>query len=549
MTAPTSTPPAAPARTQVKETLISLIIAFVMAFIFRAFIIEAFVIPTGSMAPTLLGQHVAVRSPQTGAAWTIDPRDKRADDGTPLAIQGTISRPLAPRDPMTREELSRVLRTRAGDRILVFKYLYSVYDPRRWDVVVFKAPHDPQTNYIKRLLGLPGEMPAIVDGDLFVRHPGAGEALTPSDNPWVLPGWQIQRKPERVQRAAWQDVFWSQYQPLSPVRDVVARQNFRSPWTPSGPGWSIEGRASYTYSGQGPAALAWDAARFPITDYYAYDQWMQAPEPGPGTFPVSDLNMAAGIRPEAATEGAGLKRISAVLTARRHEFRADIEGGRVTLRMRPAEGGGEYTVLGMGVLRRPLEAGRITNIEFWHADQALQLWEDGHLIAEGRYDWSPDERLRHALNLTAEQVFSQDRPGSPRPGTLSIASHYTVPQLRWEFEGGPVTLFRVGVQRDLHYQASWRGRDDAPARQASPVSTFAMGPEHFFVCGDNSPASLDARLWPEADPWVQEQIDRSPGVVPRQLMIGRAFFVYFPALVRGKWGLPVPDFGNLRWIW
>ena len=41
----------------IKETLESVIVAFILAFVFRAFIVEAFVIPTGSMAPTLYGVH------------------------------------------------------------------------------------------------------------------------------------------------------------------------------------------------------------------------------------------------------------------------------------------------------------------------------------------------------------------------------------------------------------------------------------------------------------------------------------------------------------
>src|SRR5437667_12083042 len=42
----------------IKETIESILVAFILAFIFRAFIVEAFVIPTGSMAPTLLGAHM-----------------------------------------------------------------------------------------------------------------------------------------------------------------------------------------------------------------------------------------------------------------------------------------------------------------------------------------------------------------------------------------------------------------------------------------------------------------------------------------------------------
>ncbi len=41
----------------IRETVETLVVAFVLAFLFRTFAAEAFVIPTGSMAPTLMGQH------------------------------------------------------------------------------------------------------------------------------------------------------------------------------------------------------------------------------------------------------------------------------------------------------------------------------------------------------------------------------------------------------------------------------------------------------------------------------------------------------------
>ena len=44
-----------------------------------------------------------------------------------------------------------------GDRILVSKFAYEFDDPQRWDVIVFKFPGKAQDNYIKRLIGLPGE--------------------------------------------------------------------------------------------------------------------------------------------------------------------------------------------------------------------------------------------------------------------------------------------------------------------------------------------------------------------------------------------------------
>ena len=49
-----------------RETVESIVVAVVLAFLFRAFVAEAFVIPTGSMAPTLQGRHLDVYCDQCG---------------------------------------------------------------------------------------------------------------------------------------------------------------------------------------------------------------------------------------------------------------------------------------------------------------------------------------------------------------------------------------------------------------------------------------------------------------------------------------------------
>ncbi len=61
--------PTRPHDNSVIDTLQSLIVAFVLAMTFRGFVAEGFVIPTGSMAPTLLGQHKRLHSEHTG--WTF----------------------------------------------------------------------------------------------------------------------------------------------------------------------------------------------------------------------------------------------------------------------------------------------------------------------------------------------------------------------------------------------------------------------------------------------------------------------------------------------
>src|SRR5436190_16909449 len=71
-TAPASAPPPSQRQSSVKETLESILVAFILAFIFRAFVVEAFVIPTGSMAPTLLGAHTRFRCNDCGWRFTVN---------------------------------------------------------------------------------------------------------------------------------------------------------------------------------------------------------------------------------------------------------------------------------------------------------------------------------------------------------------------------------------------------------------------------------------------------------------------------------------------
>src|SRR5437763_16937478 len=56
----------------VKETIESILVAFILAFVFRAFVVEAFVIPTGSMAPTLMGAHMRFHCKDCGYRWDVN---------------------------------------------------------------------------------------------------------------------------------------------------------------------------------------------------------------------------------------------------------------------------------------------------------------------------------------------------------------------------------------------------------------------------------------------------------------------------------------------
>jgi len=105
-----------------REWVESIVVAFVLAMIIRAFIIQAFKIPTGSMRPTLL----------------------------------------------------------EGDIILVNKFIYgarvpftdwrlpALRQPKRGDVVVFIYPDNPKKDFIKRLVATGGENVEIKSGTIYV---------------------------------------------------------------------------------------------------------------------------------------------------------------------------------------------------------------------------------------------------------------------------------------------------------------------------------------------------------------------------------------------
>jgi signal peptidase I len=169
-----------------RETFESVVIAVILAFLFRGFVAEAFVIPTGSMAPTLQGRHIDPVCPEcqydyrTGASeendWgrgivveTFCPMCRFPLDLVPREVMSEV-RNIG--DPRIQQQLSMSRRPNErsfnGDRILVSKFAYEFGEPQRWDVVVFKYPGNAKQNYIKRLVGLPNELIRIRHGNIYV---------------------------------------------------------------------------------------------------------------------------------------------------------------------------------------------------------------------------------------------------------------------------------------------------------------------------------------------------------------------------------------------
>ena len=155
-----------------RETVEALVVAFILALLFRAFVAEAFVIPTGSMAPTLMGAHKDLFCDRCESNFRVGASQEISQGALAQCVVAGIC-------PNCRHvnflDLSNQTdnQTFNGDRILVSKFAYAIADPERWDVIVFKFPGNPKQNYIKRLVGLPGETVTVRHGDIYRRDLGS----------------------------------------------------------------------------------------------------------------------------------------------------------------------------------------------------------------------------------------------------------------------------------------------------------------------------------------------------------------------------------------
>ena len=129
-------------KSKLREYVEAILLAIVIAFFIRTFVIQAYKIPSGSMKPTLLiGDHILVSKFNYGVKLPF--------------IRST---------------------------------LIPVGSPKRGDIVVFIYPEDRSKDFIKRLVGLPGDTVEVRDKQIFLNGQPWKETHGVHSDSLVIPG-------------------------------------------------------------------------------------------------------------------------------------------------------------------------------------------------------------------------------------------------------------------------------------------------------------------------------------------------------------------------
>ena len=223
-----------------RENLEIAVVAISVAMACRAYFLQPFKIPTGSMQPTLFGitsveqdgPRLTDRYPLKLVRWFLTGEwykevRARADgtlvDGpqtrgqTPSFVVIAGVRHPVPRDAQLNAQSGQFVKkgtllwsgvVTAGDHVFVDRVRWNTTKPKRGQIMVFNTKEiptlPPGTHYIKRLCGLPGET-------LTVRPPEL-----------IVDGVAV-REPETIRRIVEQDRGYVGYLPAGPYRDAIMR--------------------------------------------------------------------------------------------------------------------------------------------------------------------------------------------------------------------------------------------------------------------------------------------------------------------------------------
>jgi signal peptidase I len=416
-----------------RQTIEFLIFLGIGILLLRTFAAEAYVVPTGSMAPTLLGFHRELTCTNCQFPFVIGMDD-----------QGRSARPICPN--CGKGDLTDVPAVECnGDRLLVQKFLFDVRRPRRWEVAVFQSPVEPGQAYVKRVVGLPGETIQIHDGDVYIDG-------------------KIARKSPTEQRAIRLLVFDNDFVPADSDRFPRWRLRVDRAGRMVPSGWKAEGTGFVrTPPPRIGDRIDWleyrhfdpDRKFGPIRDFTPYNGGdIRTVDT------VADLAFEADVSPRPDVKSVVLR-----LDHGADHFQVTI----------PVDGKGRLEVLRNGQIldlvdprpgltSSPTEASRFVRLEASTIDRRLSVTVD-------------DVPLFAAIDFEPSRSVDFGTPGFP----LAVG-----------VIGGSIEVRRLKVYRDVYYTGSLAL---GPRRPFAVDSPYLLGLDDYFVLGDNSPVSNDSRFW------------------------------------------------------
>jgi signal peptidase I len=534
-----------------RETVESIVVAFVLALLFRSFEAEAFVIPTGSMAPTLMGRHRDLVCETCGEDFRVG-CSKELDEGScrldPRAFVRQVRCPNCGASMRLTDASGNYRHAYppfTGDRIIVEKLAYDFVEPSRWDVVVFKYPEDARINYIKRLVGLPGETVFIAGGDIWTARGDADP--------------QIARKPSDTLRTMLQCVHDSRRVP-----EPLQAAGWPSAWSDWGaegeqPRWMTAdgGRSFAVAAPAGSATLRW--RHFVPVDWEGPENPLSEPEPTlVGDFQpynqapeyvalhrdadsgqlLDGAHWVGDLAVELALESrgdAGRVVLDLVEAGIRHSCTLDLATGEAVI----AAGGNAGVA---GTAQTPIRGRGRWQVLFANVDDELSLFVDGRRMATSEplvWTRSIDEAG------AAQPVVRGGRPGGTEPDDLAPVGVTA--------EAADIAVADLRVLRDIYYVASGTQAALLGREPEEPFVAYPLEADQFFMLGDNSSASKDSRAWGTPENPIHH--------VDRRLLVGRALVVFWPHAVPTPWNVKVaercgwelrlpclPNFGRMRFV-
>lgn len=535
-----------PSRHQLRDTVETMLFALILAFTFRTFGVEAFVIPTGSMAPTLNGAHFRVICPSCGyrfnlnanvdVQWVpgrgvVDLRNGELTNpftvpapyhircpncGEEIPVRDLPDKPIIYRRESVQSGRGDYSETYAfpyaynGDRILVMKYLYPLFPPRRWDVIVFREPMRGKENFIKRLVGLPGETVEIVGGEVFING-------------------QVAHKPPDVERAMLQLVYDNDYYPVNAGQVRANGRIWTSPWVPARDGrfaghWFTGGPVlRFTPTGANPRGrLAFRQEGDYLYNNIGYNATQS------GRRLVGHLFVHMLWRPKLA---AAALRIVLGPASNRWQVRLAHDGRLTLFQWRSASARWKHIAADRMSIHRsiaPLHGGFPYSLSLSNIDHEARFWFNGQLVLQYSASWT----LAQAIALAErERITGQEMPRVFIDPT------------------GPCTLGHLQLWRDIYYTQTLAEQNYPGTGTMGHPLTLKAG--QYFVLGDNSNDSDDGRAWNRVERVLRRQLHLPVGVVPQRYLLGKAFLVYWPAGFRPFRQVPwaiIPNVGKIRFI-